>query len=78
MNSRNGYRARDWGTRVGTIELAIPKLRHDSYYPGWLLEPRRRAVQALVAVIAQCCVEGVSTRAAQILLQRAHPHATAE
>src|SRR2546425_12026944 len=47
---------------VGTIELAIPKVRHDSYYPGWLLEPRRRAEQALVAVVAQCYVEGVSTR----------------
>lgn len=61
-NSRNGYRARDWDTRVGTIELAVPKLRHDSYYPRWLLEPRRRAEQAMVAVIAECYVEGVSTR----------------
>jgi transposase-like protein len=61
-NSRNGYRSRDWDTRVGSIELAIPKLRHDSYYPRWLLEPRRRAEQAMVAVIAQCYVEGVSTR----------------
>lgn len=61
-NSRNGYRSRDWDTRSGTIELQIPKLRHDSYFPTWLLEPRRRAEQALVAVIAQCYVEGVSTR----------------
>jgi putative transposase len=61
-NSRNGYRGREWDTRVGTIGLAIPKLRHDSYYPRWLLEPRRRAEQAMVAVIAQCYVEGVSTR----------------
>jgi transposase-like protein len=61
-NSRNGYRSRDWDTRVGSIELQIPKLRHDSYYPRWLLEPRRRAEQAMVAVIAQCYVEGVSTR----------------
>jgi len=61
-NVRNGYRVRDWDTRVGTIELAVPKLRHDSYYPGWLLEPRRRAEQAMVAVVAQCYVEGVSTR----------------
>lgn len=61
-NVRNGYRVRDWDTRVGTIELAIPKLRHDSYFPGWLLEPRRRAEQAMVAVVAQCYVEGVSTR----------------
>ena len=61
-NSRNGYRSREWDTRVGSIELAVPKLRHDSYYPRWLLEPRRRAEQAMVAVIAQCYVEGVSTR----------------
>jgi len=61
-NSRNGYRRCDWDTRVGTIDLVIPKLRHDSYFPEWLLEPRRRAEQALVAVITQCYVEGVSTR----------------
>jgi len=62
VNSRNGYRIRDWDTRVGTIDLAIPKLRQGSYFPEWLLEPRRRAEQALVAVVAQCYVEGVSTR----------------
>src|SRR5438445_1208074 len=62
VNVRNGYRVRDWDTRVGTIDLAIPKLRQGSYFPGWLLEPRRRAEQALVAVVAQCYVEGVSTR----------------
>ena len=61
-NVRNGYRVRDWDTRVGTIELAIPKLRQGSYFPEWLLEPRRRAEQAMVAVVAQCYVEGVSTR----------------
>jgi putative transposase len=61
-NVRNGYRVRDWDTRVGTIDLAIPKLRQGSYYPGWLLEPRRRTEQAMVAVVAQCYVEGVSTR----------------
>ena len=42
-NKRNGYRTRDWDTRAGTIELAIPKLREGSYYPDWLLERRRRA-----------------------------------
>jgi putative transposase len=42
VNSRNGYRAREFDTRVGTIELAIPKLREGSYYPDWL-QPRRRA-----------------------------------
>ena len=62
INSRNGYRHRDWDTRVGTIDLAIPKLREGSYYPVWLLEHRRRAEQALASVVAQCYVEGVSTR----------------
>jgi putative transposase len=62
VNSRNGYRNRDWDTRVGTIDLAVPKLREGSYYPEWLLVPRRRAEQALVTVIGQAYVEGVSTR----------------
>jgi putative transposase len=57
----NGYRARDWDTRAGTIELQVPRLRRGSYLP-WMLEPRRRAEKALTAVIAQCYVEGVSTR----------------
>ncbi len=61
-NVRNGYRQRRWDTRVGTIDLGIPKLREGSYFPGWLLEPRRRAEQAMVVVVAQCYVEGVSTR----------------
>jgi putative transposase len=62
VNSRNGYRAREFDTRVGTIDLSIPKLREGSYYPDWLLQARRRAEKALVAVVAQCYVEGVSTR----------------
>ena len=61
-NSRNGYRQRPWDTRVGTIDLGIPKLRQGTYYPEWLLTPRRRAEQALVAVVCQAYVEGVSTR----------------
>jgi len=61
-NFRNGYRHRDWDTRVGTIDLAVPKLREGVYYPDWLLSPRRRAEQALVSVIGQAYVEGVSTR----------------
>ena len=61
-NSRNGYRDRRWDTRAGTIELAIPKLRTGSYFPDWLLERRRRSEQALVQVIAECYVRGVSTR----------------
>jgi transposase-like protein len=62
VNVRNGYRDRDFDTRAGTIELKIPKLRSGSYFPDWLLEPRRRAERALTAVVAQCYVEGVSTR----------------
>ena len=58
VNHRNGYRARPFDTRVGTIELAIPKLRHGSYFPDWLLDPRRRAEKALVAVVAECYVRG--------------------
>lgn len=61
-NHRNGYRQRPFDTRVGTIDLAIPKLRRGSYFPDWLLDPRRRAEKALVAVVAECYVRGVSTR----------------
>jgi transposase-like protein len=69
VNSRNGYRSRQWDTRVGTIDLAVPKLREGSYYPGWLLAPRRRAEQALASVICQAYVEGVSTRRVDDLVQ---------
>ena len=58
---RNGARQRAWDTRVGTLELAIPKLRAGSYFPSWL-EPRRRSEQALVAVVAEAYLRGVSTR----------------
>jgi transposase-like protein len=68
-NRRNGYRARPLDTRVGSIELAVPKLREGSYYPGWLFEPRRRAERALVAVVAECYVKGVSTRRVEGLVQ---------
>ena len=61
LNSRNGHRERRWDTRAGTISLDIPKLRRGSYLPS-LLEPRRRAEQALVSVICQAYVEGISTR----------------
>jgi putative transposase len=61
VTHRNGYRRRDWDTRAGTIELAIPRVRQGSYLPS-ILEPRRRAERALTAVVAQCYVEGVSTR----------------
>ena len=61
ITQRNGYRSRSWDTRVGTMELRIPKLRDGSYFPS-LLEPRRRSEKALLAVIQQAYVEGVSTR----------------
>ena len=61
MPQRNGYRSRAWDTRVGTMELRIPKLREGSYFPS-LLEPRRRSELALLAVIQQAYVEVVSTR----------------
>jgi putative transposase len=68
-NSRNGYRVRAWDTRAGTIDLPIPKLRHGSYFPTWLLEPRRRAERALVAVVVEAYVQGVSTRRVEDLVQ---------
>ena len=58
---RNGYRTRTWDTRVGTIELAIPKVRPGTYFPS-LLQPRRRAEHALLAVVQEAYVHGVSTR----------------
>lgn len=65
---RNGYRERSWETRVGEVPLRIPKLRRGSYYPS-LLEPRRRAEQALLAVVQQAYVAGVSTRKVDELVQ---------
>ena len=61
VTQRNGYRSRAWDTRVGTMDLHIPKLREGSYFPS-LLEPRRRSERALLGVIQQAYVEGVSTR----------------
>ena len=69
VNSRNGYRDRRWDTRAGTIDLKVPKLRSGSYFPDWLLEPRRRAEKALVAVVADCYLRGVSTRRVDKLVQ---------
>ena len=69
VNRRNGYRERRWDTRVGTIDLAIPKLRKGSYFPDWLLEPRRRAERALMQVVTECYVRGVSTRRVDGLVQ---------
>lgn len=65
---RNGYRERTWETRVGELELRIPKLRQGSYFPS-LLEPRRRAEKALLAVVQQAYVDGVSTRKLDELVQ---------
>jgi len=65
---RNGYRHRTWDTRVGTIDLRIPKLRQGSYFPS-LLEPRRRAEKALVAVVQEAYIHGVSTRKVDELVQ---------
>jgi putative transposase len=70
VNIRNGYRERDWDTRVGTIELQIPKLRQGSYFPDWLLQPRRRAEQAFVSVIADAYLAGVSTRRVEKLVRQ--------
>jgi len=61
VNSRNGYRRREWDTRAGTVELAIPKLRTGSYFPAFL-EHRRRAERALASVVATSYLLGVSTR----------------
>ncbi len=65
---RNGYRDRDWDTRAGRIALEIPKLRKGSYFPSFL-EPRRTAEKALVAVIQEACVHGVSTRSVDDLVK---------
>jgi transposase-like protein len=65
---RNGYREREWDTRVGTIGLRVPRVRDGSYFP-MLLEPRKRAEQALVAVVREAYVQGVSTRKVDGLVQ---------
>jgi len=68
-NRRNGYRHRDFDTRTGTIDVAIPKLREGSYFPDWLLERRRRAEAALTSVVATCYLLGVSTRRMEKLVE---------
>lgn len=68
QNSRNGYRDRDLETRLGTVALAIPKLRRGSYFPSFL-EPRRRWEAAFVNVVAEAYVQGVSTRKVEELIE---------
>jgi transposase-like protein len=69
VNVRNGYRHRDFDTRIGTMDVAIPKLRSGSYFPDWLLERRRRAEAALTSVVATCYLLGVSTRRMEKLVE---------
>jgi putative transposase len=69
VTQRNGYRPRAWDTRVGELELRIPRLRTGSYFPSFL-EPRRRAEQALVAVVQEAYVNGVSTRRVDRLVEQ--------
>jgi putative transposase len=69
QTQRNGYRQRRWDTRVGELELAIPRLRTGSYFPSFL-EPRRRAEQALVAVVQEAYVNGISTRKVDRLVEQ--------
>ena len=67
-NQRNGYRHREWHTRVGTLDLSIPKLRKGSYFPS-LLEPRKRAEKALLSVVQEAYIHGVSTRKVDELVE---------
>ena len=69
VNQRNGYRERAWETCVGTVDLAIPKLRKGSHFPAFL-EPRRASEKALTAVIQEAYVHGVSTRSVDDLVRR--------
>lgn len=69
VNRRNGYRTRRWDTRVGSIDLRIPKLRAGSYFPEWLLDARTRSERAFVQVVAEAYVRGVSTRRVEGLVE---------
>jgi putative transposase len=69
-NRRNGYRHRDLDTRVGTLDVAVPKLRERAFFPDWLLARRRRAEAALTSVVATCYLLGVSTRRMDKLVQQ--------
>src|SRR5215217_1161070 len=65
----NGHRRREFHTRAGTLDVAIPKLRSGSYFPDWLLERRRRAERALTTVVATCYLRWVSTRRMEKLVE---------
>ncbi len=69
VNRRNGYRRRRWDTRVGSIDLRIPKLRAGSYFPDWLLDARTRSERAFIQVVAEAYVRGVSTRRVEGLVE---------
>lgn len=69
VNRRNGYRTRRWDTRVGSIDLKIPKLREGSYFPDWLLDARTRAERAFIQCVAEAYVRGVSTRRVEGLVE---------
>ncbi len=69
VNSRNGYRHRGLDTRLGSLDVAVPKLRSGSYFPDWLLQPRRRVEKALFSVVATCYFLGVSTRRVERLVE---------
>lgn len=69
-NSRNGYRSRRFDTRVGTMDLPIPKLRSGSYFPDWLLERQKRAEKALISIVADAYLAGVSTRRVDKLVKQ--------
>jgi putative transposase len=71
---RNGYRHRDLDTRAGTIDVAVPKLRQGTYFPEWLLERRKRSEAALITVIADCYLAGVSTRRMDKLVKQLGIH----
>jgi putative transposase len=68
-NRRDGYRHRDFDTRAGTVDAAIPKVRFGSYFPDWLLQRRKRAERALTSVVATCYLLGVSTRRMERLVE---------
>ena len=75
---RNGYRHRDLDTRVGTIDVAVPKLRQGTYFPEWLMERRKRAEAAMITVIADCYLAGVTTRRMDKLVKTLGIHSPLE